>query len=308
MPCTAPAGAGIDTSQARTVHALVLEDHPHPAGSGPLRRGLFVDCETTGFSSEHDALIELAMLPFDYTLDGHITHVHRDPARTWRQDPGWPVPPEITRLTGLTDEDLAGQAIDTAAASELLARSHLVVAHNASFDRSFVEAVVPAARAVAWACSRHEVAWDPVAFPSRSLACLLCAYGAFAPDRHRALADCEAGVWLLTQTLPGTERTVFGELRETAARPAVRIWATGAPFDTKDQLRARGYRWMPMERYGISRSWWTDVAPPDLEAEFAWLADVYRAHGRWLDPMVLPRREVTARDRWRADPLEFGAA
>ena len=63
-----------------------------------------------------------------------------------------------------------------------------------------------------------------------------------------------------------------------------------------------------MERYGISRSWWTDVAPPDLEAEFAWLADVYRAHGRWLDPMVLPRREVTARDRWRADPLEFGAA
>ena len=34
----------------------------------------------------------------------------------------------------------------------------------------------------------------------------------------------------------------------------------------------------------------------------------YRAHDRWLDPMVLPRREVTARDRWRADPLEFGAA
>ena len=138
MPCTAPAGAGIDTAQARTLHALVLEDHPHPAGSGPLRRGLFVDCETTGFSSEHDALIELAMLPFDYTLDGHITHVHRDPARTWRQDPGWPVPPEITRITGLTDEDLAGQAIDTAAASELLARSHLVVAHNASFTHGFV--------------------------------------------------------------------------------------------------------------------------------------------------------------------------
>ena len=81
MPCTAPAGAGINTSQVRALHALVLEDHPHPAGSGPLRRGLFVDCETTGFSAELDTLIELAMLPFDYTIDGHITHVHRDQAR-----------------------------------------------------------------------------------------------------------------------------------------------------------------------------------------------------------------------------------
>ena len=308
MPCTAPAGAGINTSQVRTLHALVLEDHPHPAGSGPLRRGLFVDCETTGFSAELDTLIELAMLPFDYTIDGHITHVHRDQARAWRQDPGWPVPPEITHITGLIDEDLAGQAIDVDAATELLAASHLVVAHNARFDRPFLEAVLPAARDAAWACSQHEVSWDPAAFPSRSLACLLCAYGAFSPDRHRALADCEAGVWLLTQTLPGTERTVFGELRETAATPAVRIWATGAPFETKDQLRARGYRWMPTERDRIPRSWWTDIAPTNLEAEFAWLADIYHAHGRVLDPDRLPRREVTARDRWRADPLEFGAA
>ena len=307
MLCTAPAGAGIDTSQARTLHALVLEDHPHPAGSGPLRRGLFVDCETTGFSSEHDALIELAMLPFDYTLDGHITHVHRDPARTWRQDPGRPLPPEITRITGLTDAELEGEAIDTAAAAELVTGAHLVVAHNAGFDRPFLEALVPAARDAAWACSRHEVPWDPAVFPSRSLACLLCAYSAFSPDRHRALADCEAGVWLLTQTLPGTEQTVFGALRERAATPAVRIWATGAPFETKDELRARGYRWMPTDRDGIPRSWWTDVAPADLEDEFAWLAGVYQAHGRLLSPNRLPRRDVTARDRWRADPLELRA-
>ena len=110
-------------------------------------------------------------------------------------------------------------------------------------------------------------------FPSRSLACLLCAYGAFSPDRHRALADAEAGVWLLTQQLPGEDRTVFAALRETAAQPTVRIWATGAPFDAKDELKSRGYRWMPRETNGIPRSWWTDVPPTDLEAEFAWLPD-----------------------------------
>ena len=273
MPCTAPAGAGRDAGEARTLQAIALADQPHAAAPGP--RGLFVDCETTGLDHGRDQVIELAMLPFTYAIDGRITDVLRSEARTWRQDPGRPLPPEITRITGLTDADLEGEAIDTAAAAEFVAGAHLVVAHNAGFDRPFFDALVPAARGTAWACSRYEVPWDPAVFPSRSLACLLCAYGAFSPDRHRALADCEAGVWLLTQTLPGTEQTVFGALRERAATPAVRIWAASAPFETKD--------------------------------EFAWLAGVYQAHGRLLNPERLPRRDVTARDRWRADPLELTA-
>ena len=85
------------------------------------------------------------------------------------------------------------------------------------------------------------------------------------------------------------------------------MWATGAPFDCKDELKHRGYRWMPHERNGIPRSWWTDVPPADLEAELAWLAEVYRRHGRILNPAELPRHEITARDRWRADPLEIAA-
>ena len=82
MPCTTTAAGAVDMAYARTMHSLVLEDHPRPAGPGPRRRGLYVDCETTDFSSEHDAQIELAMLPFDYTLEGHITHIHRDQAGT----------------------------------------------------------------------------------------------------------------------------------------------------------------------------------------------------------------------------------
>ena len=106
--------------------AQTREEHPHPAGPGPRRRGLYVDCETTGFDAKHDAVIELAMLPFTYTLEGAITNVHRNQVRTWRQDPGRPVPAEITRITGLTDQDLAGEAIDVTAAAELVAGAHLV--------------------------------------------------------------------------------------------------------------------------------------------------------------------------------------
>ena len=43
MPYAAPAAAGVDAGETRTLHALVLDDHPHPAGPVPRRRGLFVD-------------------------------------------------------------------------------------------------------------------------------------------------------------------------------------------------------------------------------------------------------------------------
>ena len=174
MRCTHPNGANADDT--RTLQALVLEDHPHTAAAGPRRRGLFVDVETTGFDPKRDAVIELAMLPFLYTLEGLVTEVLRNEARSYRQDPGAPLPTEITQLTDLTDEDLAGQQIDTAAADDLVARSDLVIAHNAAFDRPFVEQLVPSAQEAAWACSRHEVPWDPARHPSRALTCLLCAY------------------------------------------------------------------------------------------------------------------------------------
>ena len=66
------------------------------------------------------------MLPFVYTLEGAITDVLRGEARTWRQDPGRPLPPEVARITGLADPDLEGEAVDTAAAPELVAGAHLV--------------------------------------------------------------------------------------------------------------------------------------------------------------------------------------
>lgn len=301
MLCTDPNGA--DVGEIRTLRPLVLEDRPHFAAPGPRRRGLFVDVETTGFDPERDAVIELAMLPFVYTLDGGlITEVLRDEARTWRQNPGRALPAEITHLTGLTDEDLAGEQIDIRAADDLIARSHLVVAHNAGFDRPFLEKSLPTAQGAAWACSRHEVPWDTARHHSLSLTCLLCAHGVYSPVRHRAAADCEAGVWLLAQHLPGTSGTVFAALRETAARPAVRIWATGAPYAAKDELRTRGYRWMAKSHEQIPRSWWTDVDSDDLDAECEWLRDLYQAHGSWLDPVRLPQRDVTARERWRPAP------
>ena len=244
-----------DTGETRTLHPLAFPARLSDAGSAELRRGLYVDCETTGFSSEHNAVIELAMLPFTYTLEGDLVEFLHDEAEVHRNDPGRPL---------------------------------------------------PAVRARPWACTRAEVGWIAEGFASQALHCLLCAYGVYARDRHRALADCEAGVWLLAQRLPVSGDSVLAAMRRRALTPTVRLWAIRAPFASKEALRARGYRWMPEMRDGIERAWWTDVEPDEVESELAWLREaVYEGTWGYLPPGGIPQRCVTAFDRWRTDPSDL---
>ena len=52
----------------------------------------------------------------------------------------------------------------------------------------------------------------------------------------------------------------------------MKLWANDSPFETKDVLRARGYRWDAQER-----AWNRELREPGLEAELAWLRNaVYR--------------------------------
>ena len=248
-------------------------------------------------------------MPFRYTLDGRVVEVLEDEAQSYRRDPGRALSAETTALTGLTDDDVRGQHIDVDIASALIERTNFLIAHNARFDRPFVEQVLPATRANPWGCSRLDVPWLATGCPSDALHCLLCAYGVFARDRHRALPDCEAVAWLLSQRLPGADRPVLAALREQAMKETLRLWAVGIPIGAKDELRGRGYRWMPEVRAGIARSWWTDLAPEMLEPELEWLEETSLAHHDafrvGFKREHTPIGAVTAWDRWRAHPADL---
>ena len=47
-------------------------------------------------------------------------------------------------MTELTADDLAGQVIDEAAAVEILSSADIIGAHNAAFDRPFIDRHQPA--------------------------------------------------------------------------------------------------------------------------------------------------------------------
>ena len=100
------------------------------------QRIVVVDVETTGWSAANDSIVEIACVTID---DGAI-------ADSWSSlvQAGRPVPPEATRVHGITDAMLASAPAAPAVAKrfrELCGGSTLAI-HNAAFDLPFLETLL----------------------------------------------------------------------------------------------------------------------------------------------------------------------
>jgi DNA polymerase-3 subunit epsilon len=251
------------------------------------RRAVVVDVETTGLDCETNEIIELAIVPFFYTSAGEIVGAGV-PFNGLRQ-PSIPIPAEVTRLTGIDDAMVAGKSIDPSQVAAY-AESSLVIAHNAPFDRRFLEKFCPALAENPWACSLNEVSWSDEGFESAKLAFLAMASGFFY-DKHRAVHDCNATIELLGRRLPISGHSALSKLLTSARGKTYRCWALNSPFETKDELKQRGYRWNGGED-GTPRSWWIDVPEDALTSELTYLrGEIYRRH------VDLPIAEITAFNR-----------
>ncbi len=264
--------------------ACLLESHPDyrvlrrlvprtdfgVAPLGPVGRVVILDTETTGLDSKADKIIELALLVVEVdTATGAAVRV----AELYEafEDPGRPIPPDVSELTGITDAMVRGRKLDEEHVAALAEDAQLVVAHNARFDRPFVEARLPAFADLFWACSIADIDWAGEGWGSSRLEYLAMKRGWFY-DGHRAAADCHALLAVLNSPLPLSGTTGLARLLQAAQATSFRVFADGAPFDTKDLLKARGYRWDPERRV-----WHGEVRDEAaLDEERAWLkAKVY---------------------------------
>lgn len=235
-----------------------------------LMRGIVVDTETTGLNAAQDAIIELGMVLFEF--DPETGTAYRV-LETFDQleDPGFPISPESTAVHGITDEMVAGQRIDDARVAQLLEGVSLVVAHNSKFDRVFLEKRLPIFETLPWGCSLAQVDWSGEGIGSAKLEYIAYQYGFFY-EAHRAEEDCHALLEILQQTLPNSGERVLKAILNGLELKSYTVYATGSPFETKDILKSRGYRWD-----GEKKCWHTTVTGDDaIKAEVEWLkSNVY---------------------------------
>jgi DNA polymerase III subunit epsilon len=161
-----------------------------------------VDVETTGWAPDEAGITEIGAV-----------RVHRGTVvATFASlvNPGTPVPPAITELTGISDQMLAPAPPVAAVLPGLfaLAEGSVLAAHNAPFDLGFLTAacaligrdwpgfeVLDTAR-----LARHLMA-TPQEVPDRKLATLARFFGTPVRPSHRALDDAQATAVVLGQLL-----------------------------------------------------------------------------------------------------------
>jgi len=257
------------------------------------RTALFVDVETTGMQWMNDRIIEFAGVPFTFGMtSGRITSVGTP--FTSLEDPGRSVPEEIVRLTHITDAMVAGHRIDDDQVRALADQAHLVLAHNAKFDRPFVEARFPFFGDKHWACSINDVPWERHGLGSVKLGWLLMEHAGRYFRAHRAEDDCLAAIHVLATPFADDGSLPMRHLLESSRRNTILVRAVNSPFDTKDLLKARGYQW-DTGTADRAKAWQKEVAEAALEPELAWLREtVYKGRG---GPEM---KKLSARTRYSA--------
>jgi DNA polymerase-3 subunit epsilon len=132
----AMAEALANSADYRVLRRLVPRKTFTPYIGQSTKTAVLLDVETTGLDQKKDEIIELGMVKFDYLPDGRIASL-RDVFSSFNEPSDEPIPLEITALTGITNEMVAGQHIDEAAVSSFADDAVIVIAHNAGFDRKF---------------------------------------------------------------------------------------------------------------------------------------------------------------------------
>jgi len=228
-----------------------------------------LDVETTGLRADKDEVIQIAIRPFFVSPStGEISGIKK--TIEFKQQPTYPLSPEIQDITGFSDEDLKGHEINWARVAKILNSCQFIIAHNASFDREWVDTNLkrnghsPPPDAT-WCCSMSQVMWKDICRPSKALE-VLCAWHGFFYNSHNAIADIDATLHLLRMS------DKMEELLQTAVKSDYHVFAVGSQRDENPLLKSRRYRWNPE-----LTCWWKSTPNQNAaEDECEWLAQNLR--------------------------------
>ena len=157
----------------------------------------FLDVETTGLNPNYDEIIELSIYLFEFKRDdGEITKIIE--RYVGLREPSIPISSEAQRVNKISYKELKGKCLDIQHIESIIDKAEFLIAHNARFDKGFLERIIEKCNSKTWRCSIKNIDWKSKGFKSRSLGNLLLVHGINTNRSHRAEDDVRAAIELLS--------------------------------------------------------------------------------------------------------------
>lgn len=190
--------------------------------SDDLLRLLVIDIETTGLDVNSHELIGLAaMLVEVQKPTGCLIRVLE--RYDGLHEPAQELSSWAAGIVGYDRSALVGQRFDLQRINEMVQACDLVVAHNAYFDRAFVERVIPAFHSRPWVCSLHDIDWWDLQAQEAALVEKLALRLGHEMDSFMPMPTVEAMVHVLSSPLPVTKETGFSALIAASKGPFIKF-------------------------------------------------------------------------------------
>lgn len=154
--------------------------------------GMILDVETTGLSPIHDEMIEIGFLLFRYDTDTDVFLETLEEHSFLREPLSLSARKNYEfafRIHSIPFEDVKGRSFDDTKVKSAIQRADFIIAHNASFDRSFTAKMYPELHSKKWYCSARNIPWKKYGYQSAKLISLLHSHKLAAVQTHRALDD-----------------------------------------------------------------------------------------------------------------------
>ncbi len=251
----------------QVLQRLVPEESFNQSPPAQVHKICVLDTETTGLDTSRCEVIELGYQIIEFDSNGNFYKVISK--QNFLNEPNESISAEVTQVTGIKDADVKGHKIDWELVAQEISNVDLIVAHNASFDRPIVERYHKVFATKVWGCSVNQIDWLKITgVSSRSQELLCWKLGKFFYDAHRALDDVQALTQLLSESIGEKQQPALSYLLPVIRKSKSLVKATRAPFELKDALKSRNYRWQPS-----AKVWQKVIDEADIKNELAWLID-----------------------------------
>ena len=218
---------------------------------------LILDTETTGLDPNTDSLIEIGAVLFS------VEH------RAVIQQLSFLLPIDdnpVQHINGIAPELSTWLPINALPLFlDLASHADAFLAHNAEFDRQWIEPLLPPAlRSLPWICTCEGIRW-PGLRANPSLMELALAYEVPVWAAHRALTDCTYLAHVLARD-PLLEDHLAQGLEPR------RLMVARVSYDDREQAKSAGFRWDPATKQWSRRCSESEISAlsfPVLEVEAA---------------------------------------